>query len=100
MLKEEAVLMIKCPYCGRESNEYNWSLATAARYSIREETCPVLIQVLLATINGEGEFFAGYRLVCPKCYYGVNFEELTLPAEKDIREYAAKAGEDYCQMWL
>lgn len=100
MLKEPARLMIKCPYCNRESNEYNWSLATAGRYSIRDETCPVLIQVLLAHINGEGEFFAGYRLVCPKCYYGVDFEELVLPAEKDIREYAEKAGEDYCQMWL
>lgn len=100
MLKEEAVLMIKCPYCGRESNEYNWTLATVARYSVGEETCPVLIQVLIANIEGNGDFFDGYRLVCPKCYHGIDFTELDLPDDKSIKEYADKAGEDYCQMWL
>ncbi|MBO8158397.1 hypothetical protein [Thermosyntropha sp.] len=100
MLKEKTRLAIKCPYCKRESDEYNWSLATAARYSIGEDTCPVLIQVLLAYINGNGDMFDGYRLVCPKCYHGVDFTELSPPPKQEIEEYAAKAGEEYCNMWL
>ena len=94
-----ARLMIKCPYCKRESNEYNWSLQTAARFSIGEETCPTLIMVLL-TNQDDPETFAGYRIVCPHCFHGINFEELTLPTKEEIENYAKLVGEEYTKMWL
>lgn len=94
-----AQLMIKCPACKKSRNEYNWSMKTAARYSIGEETCPTLIQVLLASLRGEDEVFDGYRLICPKCNYGINYEELEKPAEEQILAYAQAVGEDYCEGW-
>lgn len=95
-----AKLMIKCPACNKNSNEYNWSMQTAARFSIGEETCPTLIMVILETINGDQEMFAGYRVVCPRCYHGIDFEELELPVKEDILSYAKLVGEDYIQKWI
>lgn len=96
----KAKLMLKCPYCKRQSNEYNWSLQTASRYSIGAETCPTVIMVLLETINGNKDAFDGFRLVCPRCYHGVDFEELSLPPKEDILHYADEVGDEYCQAWL
>lgn len=96
----KAKLMIKCPYCKRDSNEYNWSLQTAARFSIGIETCPTLIMVLLAAVNGTVDDFAGYRVVCPSCFHGINFEELSLPNADDILAYADLVGEEYINMWI
>lgn len=95
----DAKLMIKCPHCQRDSNEYNWSLQTAARFSIGEETCPTLIMVILGT-RGNEDNFSGYRVVCPHCFHGINFEELTIPAASEIDTYADLVGEDYTNMWL
>jgi len=92
-------LMIKCPSCKKSRNEYNWSLKTAARYSIGEETCPTLIQVLLSSLDGDEETFAGFRLICPKCNYGINFEELEKPDAEQVRSYARAMGEEYCMFW-
>lgn len=95
----QAQLMIKCPCCKKNRNEYNWSLKTAARYSIGAETCPTLIQVLLASLRGEEDIYAGYRLVCPKCNYGINYEELERPDAQQIQWYAQAVGDEYCNHW-
>ena len=52
--KQEAELMIRCPECGRQSDEYNWTLKTAAHYSIRRNLSTV-IQVILYP-GGAGRF--------------------------------------------
>lgn len=95
----KAQLPIKCPACKKSRNEYNWSLKAAARYSIGADTCPTLIQVLLASLDGDEETFAGFRLICPKCNYGVNYEDLEKPAPDDILAYARAVGEEYCYFW-
>lgn len=102
MLRKDphAKLMLKCPYCKKASNEYNWSLQTAARFSIGTDTCPTLIMVLIATSKGNQDDFAGYRLVCPNCYHGVNFEELELPSQEEIQAYSDLVGEKYINTWL
>ncbi|HHW61009.1 MAG TPA: hypothetical protein GX404_03790 [Syntrophomonadaceae bacterium] len=101
MLKPEGVkLSIQCPACKRSSEEYSWTMKTAAMFSIGEDTCPGVLQVMLATLDGEGEYFDGYRMVCPRCHNGVNFDEIQLPAEEEIRAYAEAAGEEYRNLWL
>ena len=76
--KQAAELMIRCPECRKQSNEYNWTLKTAAHFSIGQK--PVhRYQVILATLEGQGEFFDGYRMICPRCNYGIDFERIDLP---------------------
>ena len=96
----QAKLMIKCPVCKKDSNEYNWSLQTAARFSIGADTCPTFIMVMLEAIKGDPEIYSGYRVVCPRCYHSVGFEELTLPGDSDTLKYAEQVGVDYCNYWL
>ncbi|MDO4540441.1 MAG: hypothetical protein Q4B48_04995 [Syntrophomonadaceae bacterium] len=92
--------MIGCPRCGRKSSEYRWSMKTAARFSVGADTCPPLIQVLLAGLDGRGDDYDGYRLICPGCNNGVNADELAaLLAEAEIRAYAAGQGAQYCDYW-
>lgn len=98
-LDPTAQLMIKCPSCKKTRNEYNWSVKTAARYSIGEDTCPTLIQVLLASLRGEDQLYAGYRLICPKCNYGVNYEDLEKPDTEKTLLYAQAVGKEYCDHW-
>jgi hypothetical protein len=97
--KQEAELMIRCPECRRQSDEYNWTLKTAAHFSIGEETCPTVIQVILATLEGQGDLFAGYRMICPRCNYGIDFTRIEIPEYEEVMDYAQLAGEDYCQGW-
>jgi hypothetical protein len=97
--KQEAELMIRCPECRKQSNEYNWTLKTAAHFSIGEETCPTVIQVILATLEGQGDFFEGYRMICPRCNYGIDFTRIEIPDHDAVMNYAQLAGEDYCQGW-
>lgn len=92
-------LIIRCPECRKGSNEYNWTLKTAAHFSIGEDTCPTVIQVLLAALAGEGDYFDGFRMICPRCNYGVDFTRIEMPAPEAVREYARAVGEDYCQGW-
>ena len=94
-----AQLMISCPSCKKSRNEYNWSVKTAARFSIGEETCPTLMQVLLASIRGEEALYDGYRLICPKCKYGINYEDLSKPDPEKILQYAEAVGQAYCDYW-
>lgn len=96
----KAKLMIKCPNCNRDSNEYNWTMQTAARFSIGIDTCPTLIMVLLENINGNADDFDGYRVVCPHCYHGINFEELNLPDKDEILAYADLVGDEYIYTWI
>jgi ssDNA-binding Zn-finger/Zn-ribbon topoisomerase 1 len=91
--------MIKCPACKKESNEYNWSMKTAAKFSIGAETCPTLIQVLLEWVKGNEETFDGFRLVCPRCNFGINFEDLPKPDGDAILRYAREVGQEYCEHW-
>lgn len=93
-------LMIACPRCGRESSEYRWSMKTAARFSVGADTCPTFIQVLLAAQEGRGAEYDGYRLICPHCHNGVNFDELgALPPPAAVTAYAAARGAEYCRHW-
>ncbi|MEA1959898.1 MAG: hypothetical protein U9N81_01175 [Bacillota bacterium] len=96
---QAAVLKIQCPACKKESNEYNWTLKTAAKFSIGEETCPTVIQVLLALVHGDEETYDGFRMVCPRCNYGVNFDEVSKPDSESILRYADEVGEEYCDYW-
>lgn len=95
-----AELKIKCPVCKRPSNEYNWTLKTAAHFSQQEETCPTVITVIDAINNGEGEMFYGFRMFCPLCNYGVDIEEVELPGNEEVKKYMQEVGEDYCRAWL
>lgn len=94
-----ARLLLQCPNCKKEVNEYNWTLETAAKFSIGEDTCPALIQVLIEDLNGNGSFFDGFRLICPFCHYGVNYEDINKPEREQILEYAEAVGEKYCEHW-
>lgn len=94
-----AQLIIRCPECRKSSNEYNWTLKTAAHFSIGEDTCPAVIQVLLAALDGEGDLYDGFRMICPRCNYGIDFTRIELPDEESVRNYARSVGEDYCQSW-
>ena len=95
-----AELRIKCPTCKRYSNEYNWTLKTAAHYSQKEETCPTVISVIQAIHNGEGEMFYGFRMFCPLCNYGVDIEEVEIPDSEEVKQYVQEVGEEYCETWL
>ncbi|HOQ09647.1 MAG TPA: hypothetical protein PLG09_05935 [Syntrophomonadaceae bacterium] len=97
--QQPAELMIRCPECKRLSNEYNWTLKTAAHFSIGEETCPSVLQVILATLEGQGDMFDGYRMICPRCNYGIDFSRIDLPDYDAVMNYAQLVGEDYCQGW-
>lgn len=93
-------LMIACPRCGKPSNEYNWTLKTAAYFSRGEETCPTFIQVMLDALNSPAPSFEGYRLLCPLCNQGSDFEEITLPPKDEILSYAEAMGDEYCEAWI
>ena len=97
---KNTVLKIQCPVCKKQSNEYNWTLKTAAKFSIAAETCPTVIQVLLESVRGNEASFDGFRLVCPRCNYGVNLEDLPMPDADSILRYASEVGHAYCECWL
>lgn len=98
---EQAVeLKIRCPECRKPSNEYNWTLKTAAHFSCGADTCPTVIQVILATLDGQGDIFDGYRMICPRCNYGINFTRIDMPDADQVEIYAQAMGEEYCQAWL
>ena len=95
-----AKLNITCPYCKKPSNEYNWTLKTAAHYSQKEETCPTVISVIHAIHHGEGEMFYGFRMFCPLCNYGTDIEEVELPTLEEVDQYVLDVGDEYVQTWL
>ena len=99
-INNKAELKIKCPRCRRVSNEYNWTLKTAAHFSQKEETCPTVISVIHAILNGEGDLYYGFRMFCPQCNYGVDIEEIELPGSEEVEEFIKEVGEAYCQAWL
>lgn len=95
-----AELKITCPTCKKHSNEYNWTLKTAAHYSQKEETCPAVIGVIQAILSGEGEMFGGFRMFCPQCNHGMDIEEIEMPGVDEVQRYVQEVGEEYCQSWL
>lgn len=92
-------LLIRCPECRKLSREYNWTLKTAAHFSCREDTCPTVIQVILAAMEDQGQSFDGFRMICPRCNYGINFDRIKLPDPDQVQRYVEEVGEEYCRGW-
>lgn len=95
-----AELNIICPTCKKPSNEYNWTLKTAAYFSQKEETCPTVISVIRAIHQGEGEMFYGFHIFCPLCNYGTDIEEVKLPTPDAVEKYILEVGQEYVDTWL
>lgn len=89
-----AQLIIRCPICGNDVNEYNWTLDTAASYSNAENTCPTFLYILIEIIE-KRESVEKYTVRCPRCSEGVKLELLKIPEKDKLLEYLEEVGEDY-----
>ena len=56
-----ATLMLYCSACGKDANEYNWTLETAAVFSEGEKTCPTLLLLLLEALE-DPKKYADYQI--------------------------------------
>lgn len=94
---EKAELMVYCTKCGNYANEYNWTLATAAKFSSYPSQTPTLISLLLELAKEEKMDANSIWLVCPRCNEKVKLAHIPLPPADEIKAYAEKVGEEYCQ---
>lgn len=92
---ESAELMIYCPTCGNTVNEYNWTLANAAKYSKGNNTSPTFIYVLLQILNDPNSNYINERFMCPRCNERIKLKLVPLPEREAIMEYIEKVGEEY-----
>lgn len=92
---ESAELMIYCPTCGNSVNEYNWTLATAAKYSNGNNQSITFISILLRIINDPNYKYAEERMMCPRCNERIKLKLIPIPEPNIILEYAEKVGEEY-----
>ena len=86
--------MIYCSACGKDANEYNWTLATAATFSDGDKTCPTLLQLLLQPLD-DPKKYEDYQLVCPHCHEKVRIKQLTIPEREALLQYLQEVGEEY-----
>jgi len=86
--------MIYCSACGKEVNEYNWTLETAATFSDGDKTCPTLLLLLLESLD-DPKKYEDYQLVCPHCHEKVRLKLLPLPERKALLNYLREVGEEY-----
>lgn len=93
---EKAELMIYCMKCGNHANEYNWTLATAAKFSSKPNQTATLISLLLKLVNGEKVDINNIWLICPRCNEKVKLAHIPLLPADEIKAYAEKVGEQYC----
>ena len=89
-----AMLMIYCSACGKNANEYNWTLETAATFSDGDKTCPTLLQLLLESLI-DPKKYEDYQLVCPHCHEKVRLKLLPLPQREALLQYLQEVGEEY-----
>ncbi|MBO8158396.1 hypothetical protein [Thermosyntropha sp.] len=94
---EKAVLMIYCMKCGNNVNEYNWTLATAARFSTPDNKVSTLISLLKKIAQGEKFNIEDYWLICPRCNEKVKLAHVPVPPIEEINKYIEQVGEEYCQ---
>ena len=89
-----ATLMLYCSACGKDANEYNWTLETAAVFSEGEKTCPTLLLLLLEALE-DPKKNADYQLVCPHCHEKVRLRQIPLPEREALLNYLKEVGEEY-----
>jgi len=89
-----ATLMLYCSACGKDANEYNWTLETAAAFSEGEKTCPTLLLLLLEALD-DPKKYSDYQLVCPHCHEKVRLRQIPLPERKALLNYLKEVGEEY-----
>lgn len=89
-----ATLMLYCSACGKDANEYNWTLETAAAFSNGEKTCPPLLLLLLEALD-DPKKHADYQLVCPHCHEKVRLRQIPLPEREALLNYLKEVGEEY-----
>lgn len=90
-----ATLMIRCPVCGNNVNEYNYTLETAAHFSYENNSCPTFIKVLLAISDGDGDKHSDYNLICPRCHEEVKLDTLIIPDRELLLQYIEETGKGY-----
>ncbi|MBP1761833.1 MAG: hypothetical protein H6Q64_1375 [Firmicutes bacterium] len=91
-----ATLMIYCSACGKDANEYNWTLETAAAFSEGEKTVPTLLSLLLEALE-DPKKYADFQLVCPHCHEKVRLRQIPLPERETLLTYLREVGEEYLQ---
>lgn len=93
-LSETAELMIYCPRCGNHVNEYNWTLETASKFSVKGKSTPTMIYVLLQMADHEKEW-ESFRVVCPRCHETIPIKLLPQIEREQLEVYAREVGEVY-----
>ncbi len=88
--------MIYCAACGKDANEYNWTLETAATFAEGEKTVPTLLSLLLDALE-DPKKQADIQLVCPHCHEKVRFRQIPLPERAALLAYLQEVGEEYRQ---
>lgn len=86
--------MIYCSACGKQANEYNWTLETAAAFSDGDKTSPTLLLLLLEYLDDPQRFEETW-LVCPQCHEKIRLKQLTMPELETLSQYAQEVGEGY-----
>lgn len=94
-LNEKAVLMLYCPLCGNSDNEYNWTLATAARYANDYSRVQTVIALLLHLIENPKKELFDCLLVCPRCNERVRLGTIPVPEKDRVVKYAQEVGDTY-----
>jgi hypothetical protein len=86
--------MIYCSACGKDANEYNWTLETAAAFSEGEKTFPTLLSLLLEALE-DPKKNADLQVVCPHCHEKVRLRQIPLPERETLLAYLKEVGEEY-----
>lgn len=92
---ESAELMIYCPTCGNSVNEYNWTLAQAAKYSNGNNQTPTFISILLRIVNDPHYNYENERIMCPRCNERIKLKLIPIPPLEELLAYVEKVGEEY-----
>lgn len=92
---ESAELMIYCPTCGNSVNEYNWTLAQAARYADEYTQTPTFISILLKIATDPNYNYENERFMCPRCNERIKLKLVPVPPLEELLAYVEKVGEEY-----
>ena len=93
---ENAELLVYCTKCGLWANEYNWTLETAAKYSVNGKETPTLIYILLEVAEGNLKEWEKFKVLCPRCHESMQVRKLLpLPDLDLIQQYVEAVGQGY-----
>ncbi|HZK44252.1 MAG TPA: hypothetical protein VFC73_08225 [Syntrophomonadaceae bacterium] len=93
---ENAELLIYCPKCGLWVNEYNWTLETASKYSVKGKKTPTVAYIMLDMLRGNFKKWENFKIHCPRCHESVFLKKmLPLPKEEEIEEYTKQVSQEY-----